>query len=179
MKIAQMKRRDKIIVVVAGCVLFMFLTEKFLFANIRSKIKDLRRQIKVEEANLKISFEIEKEKDKIRGEISNYKGYLAVADGLSQQEVMAKFLKEMEKTAKESGVSIVGLTPQNQVEQLGNYTKYIAEMRAEGSPAQIYDFLYRVQSSKLLIRVDKLSISSKDRQAQDLKMDIAISLAVI
>ncbi len=179
MKLPQLKRRDQIIASVIGIAVFIFLLERFVFSTLRLKIKELSQQIKAEEADLKSGIEIENDKDKIRSEYRSYQSYLKVAENASEQEVIAKFLKEIERMAQESGISIVNLSPQSQAESAAGYKKYNAELRAEGSPDKIYDFLYKIQNSALLIKLDKLNIAPKDPQAELLKLETTISLAVI
>ena len=60
-----------------------------------------------------------------------------------------------------------------------DHKKYIIDLRGEGSPENIYNFLYKVQASKLLIKLDKISIGIKDPQRQSLKIETTISLVVI
>lgn len=171
-------KREKILIyVIAGLVLF-FLIERFLFSGLRGKTKSASQQVKVEEARLKAGLDIQKRKDRILAECKEFKPYLEKVEGISGQEVFAKFLKEIEKIAQESGVSIVNLTPQNEVQEESDYKKYDAEFRAEGNVSQVLTFVNKIQNNTLLLKLDKISLSPKDEQANLIKIEATISLVV-
>lgn len=172
-------KRNKIIIYALSAIVILIIFRQFLFSGVLSKIKSLRQQIKLEEANLKAAVEIEQSKDKITQERSKYQNYLQPSDGSGEQEIIARFLKEVETMAQDSGISIVSFNPQNQALKEAEYRKYSAELRAEGSLNKIYNFLYKIQSSSLLIKLDKIIIAPKDPQAQLIKLDTTISIIVL
>lgn len=178
MMMPKFKKREKIIAVVLGGILFLFIAEKLFFSNIFSRIRKLKQQIKLEETNLNIGIQMQKKKDRIRNEYRAYESYLKVSEE-PEQEIIANFLKEIEKIAQEAGVSIANLSPQSQAEQFKEGKRYKADLRAEGPVEKILTFLYKVQNSSLLIKLDKLSITPKDPQAETLKLDTIVSLTVI
>lgn len=174
----KINKREKILIYFIAALISFFLIERFLFSGLRGKSKAASQQIKVEEARLKSGLDIQKRKDKILAECKELKPYLEKVDGMSDQEVFAKFLKEAEKIAQDAGVSIVNLAPQSEVKEDGDYKKYDAEFRAEGSLTQIFNFVYKIQNSTLLIKLDRLSLSPKDEQASVMKIEAIISLVV-
>jgi len=179
MKLSDFKKRDKIIAAAAGGAVFIFIIGNFVFSTARSRIQVLRRQIKLEEANLKSGIEIENRKAEIIEDLNRYKEALNAAQNISEQEVMAVFLKEIERIAQESHISIVALSPQGRDENVKERKKYNAELRAEGTQESIYLFLYNVQTSRLFIKLDKVSITMKGPQRQLLRIDAIISLTLI
>lgn len=97
---------------------------------------------------------------------------------MEQRQIIEELLKETERIAKDLGVSIISLSPQEPSEQPKEYKKYKADLRMEGSLEQIINFLYKVGNSKLLIKLDRLSFSPKDEQASLLKAETTVSIAV-
>ena len=174
----RINKKEKILIYVIAALVFFFLIEHFLFSGLRGKSKSVSGQIKVEEARLKAGLDIQKKKDKILAECKEFKPYLEKIEGISDQEIFAKFLKEVEKTAQDAGVSIVNLTPQNEVQDEAEYKKYNAEFRAEGNISQVITFVSKIQNNALLIKLDKISLSPKDEQANLIKIEATVSLVV-
>jgi len=174
----EFKRREKIIAAVIGGVICIFLFEKFFFSGVRGRAKNIHQKIRLEEANLKINVQLEKDKDKIIKECDAYKSYFQVEPDTPDRQVVGMFLKELEKMAQEAGLSIGSLNPQIESEMVENRKKYKAEMRAEANSEQLCNFLYKVQSSKLLMKINKLSVSPKDEEATALKLEMAIIMVL-
>jgi len=173
----ELTRSQKILSYVAGGIICVFFIEKFFFAGLRAKINTLNQQIKKEEVDLKIGIDIQKRKDSILKDYNNYKDYLS-GQNISDKEIFTGFLKEIEKLAQESGLSIINLTPQNEPQKIRDYTKYNADLKAEAPLEKFFDFLNRIQNDKLLVKLDKLSLSPKDEQASLLKIEATISITI-
>lgn len=178
MKLIKLKKREKYIVYIIGGILTIFLIERFFFSGLRSKIRNLKTQIKLQEVNLKTGITIRQQKDKILQERERFKSYLEIARSSSEREIVARFLKEIEKIAASSGISIISLSPQNEPEQHRTLKKYNADLRAEGSLQKIFDFLHKVQNSDLLIEIDKFSLATKTEEGDILKLETTISIVI-
>lgn len=174
----KINNREKILIYFIAALILFFLIERLLFSGLRGKSKAISQQIKVEEARLKSGLEIQKRKEKIEAECKELKPYLEKTEGISEQEIFAKFLKEVEKIAQDAGVSIVNLSPQGEIQEEADSKKYDAEFRAEGNLTQIFTFIYKIQTNTLLIKLDKMTLSPKDEQANITKIAATISLVV-
>ncbi len=174
----KINKREKILAYAIGGLIAIFLIEHFLFSGIRGKSKGVSQQIRIEESRLQAGLDIQKRKDKITAEYKELKPYLEKSEGISDREIFAKFLKEAERVAQEAGVSIVSLSPQNETLDEPEDVKYNADLRAEGSLAQVLGLMDKIQKSTLLIKLDKMSLSSKDEQAGTMKIEAVLSLVV-
>jgi len=179
MKSSDFKEKYKIMIAVAGGLVFIFIVGIFVFSTVHSKIEQLQLQIRREEANMRACTEIEHRKTEIVADFNKHKEALNAVQSISQQEVMAVFSKEIERIAQESHVSIVALTPQGQDDSVKEYKKYNAELRAEGNQENVYLFLYKVQTSPLFIKLNKISITTKDFQKKILRIETIVSMAVV
>jgi Tfp pilus assembly protein PilO len=173
----ELTRSQKILAYAAGGIICVFLIEKFFFAGLRDKINTLNQQIKKEEVDLRIGIDIQKRKDSVLKDYNNYKDYLS-RQNIPVKEIFTGFLKEIEKLAQESGLSIINLTPQNEPQKIKDYTKYNADLKAEAPLGKFFDFLNRIQNDKMLVKLDKLSLSPKDEQANLLKIEATISITI-
>ncbi|MDD5431531.1 MAG: type 4a pilus biogenesis protein PilO [Candidatus Omnitrophica bacterium] len=170
------KKREKIIFGFVVCLLAFFFIDKIVLSGFRTKIAELNKKIKLEEAIAKKGISIQKNKDKIAQEYQTYSKYLTFET--QERDIVAKLLREIEKITQESGISVLNLAPQDKFEQNPEYNKCSADLRLEGNTEQLLGFLNRIQNSNLLIKLDKLSISSRDEQATTLRIDITVSLII-
>jgi len=172
----KIKKRERIILICIGAVLFAFIVERLVISGMISKMKATNMQIRVQEEQLKQALGIEKDKARISEEYKKYSPYL-LAD-TQDREIVAKFLKEIENITQSSGVLVVNLTPENQPEQTQGYKKFRADLKAEANAEQLFNFLFKIQDCGLLVRLDKLSISPKNEDASSLRIETTISIAV-
>jgi len=153
----------------------IFLAERFFTTGIKEKAKKASLETRVAEEKLKQGLNIEKDKDLIQSEYKTYEPYLKQEP--QDTDVVAKFLKEIENITQSSGVLVLNLTPENMPEKEEGYKKFRADLKAEASLDQLFAFLYRIQDSKLLIKLDKVSIAPKDESASTFRIDTTISIA--
>jgi len=173
----QMTGRQKILIYITCGIVGVFLMERFFFTSLRSKAKELNRQIKAEEANLKIGLEIQKRKERATKDYQDYRSFLSATEK-SEKELFTGFLREIENLAQKSGLSILNLTPKNEPQNLKDYKKYTAELRAEASLENFIKFLEDLQNNSLLIKLDKLALTPKDEQGNILKLDATVSISI-
>jgi len=171
-----MQTKQKAIIISIIGVVFILLIGKFFLSTLGDKLKDLHQQIEVEEKALRHNLEAREKKDVILQEFESYQDY--VMKYTYDRRIIAEFLKEVEKLAHLSGVSIINLTPQEEREQQETYKKYTAELRAEAYLEEIINFFYKIQKSNLLIKLDRFSLAPKDKEASTLSLETTISIAV-
>lgn len=172
----EIKKREKIILFVALGVIFIFLLEKTVFSGFRKKMKELTKKISIQELAVRKGLNIQKSKDMIAQEYKEYSKFL-IKD-TNDRDIIAGFLKEIEKITQESGLSVVNLAPEEKLVQAKEYKEYKANLRLEGSMEKLLSFLNKVQNSSLLIKLGKLNFISKDEQASVLRIDVTVSLIV-
>jgi Tfp pilus assembly protein PilO len=110
-------------------------------------------------------------KESIEKEYDRYKDYIQKAGG-SEEEV-AGVLKEIENTASGCGVKITSIKPKG-VKQLKGYKKIDIELIAEAKLNQFLKFIYEVEGSKKLLKVERLVLSLKGSQSDLLKGTLII-----
>jgi hypothetical protein len=172
--------RAKLLAYVTAALVFVFIFEKLFFAPLRVRIKTVDKQIKLKELELKTGVAIQNKKESIMEDYKKYKSYLQDRESKpSDADLVAKFLKELENIAQRTHVSIVNLTPDDQIRTLDGNKIFYADARIEVTLDQFYSFLSEIQSSKLLIKIDKMAVSTKDENASALRMDATISMTAI
>ncbi len=169
-------KTKKVWVLIAGNVIFVFIFIRMILNPLGDKIRKTGEEIAAAESRVKEYREIQARKDRIIEEYKKHKAYLR-QPYYSKQEASGDLLKELEKIAHDSGLSIISLSPSGMTEESG-VGLYNADFRGEGAIDEILIFLDEVQRNKLLIKIDKLSLSLKDKSAEELKLEVKISMLV-
>ena len=170
--------RTRMLVYLTAGVILIFLFVNFFFPALGLKIKNIDKQIKLKEVELKSAINIQNKKEDIAADYKAYNGYLA-ENKISEADMLAGFLKEVESIAQRTKVSIVNFTPGDQSREIGGNKVFYADARLEATPDQFYSFLNAIHASRLLIKVDKLVITAKDENASALRVDATISMTVL
>ncbi len=179
MDLTHLNKRDRILIFAALGVFFVFIVQRFLFSAMSTKARSLQQQIRLEEADLRAALEMEGKKDLIMDERLKYKDYLFSDKNASEDEEIAAFLKDVETMVNTSGLSMVSLTPQSHEAKGGEYKQYDAQLRVEGSLEEIYNFIYKVQNTRLLIALDNVTVTPKDPESNLLKLEATVSLTLL
>jgi len=159
----KLNKREFFLTYLVVISIFILLGDKFFILPFRKKHRDFFQKIKETEVELKTALLMKEKKDNILSEYATYKDFLAKKD--SPQEIMAEFLKEIEKITKESNISVISLNPR---EEKNNYKiKLKGEAKIEG----ILSFFYKIQKSRFLIKVESFSLTLKDEKSKTLILD--------
>jgi len=174
----QFKRREKIIAAAVGAAIALFLFQKVFLSHLIERSRGIHNRIRLEEATLASNIDLQKKKDKILSDMEAFKKYFQADKNAPDREVVGMFVKELEKIAQESSLSVANLNPQIEPEESANRKTYKADMRVEANFEQLCSFLYKVENSKLMIKVNKLTLSPKDEQASALKVEMSIVMVM-
>jgi len=172
------KGKKKIFIIAGFAITIFVLMTRFVFVELITRSSRLGREIKLAEANLKKGILLQKKKDIITSDIKKYQSYLLGERTADEQDIVEALLKEVERLAKESGVSIINLSPQEKSEKVDDVTKYKADLRVESKLSQLYNLIYKIQQDSLLIGLDRITITPKDEDANTIKAECTISLDV-
>lgn len=173
----QAKGNKKIILYAAiGGIIILFLAN-FVFAVLGGRLKQFNKRIKLAEVKLTQILQIQKAKGVVEQESEMYQSYLAI-EKWDERRVVEELLKETERIAKDSRVSVINLSPQQTPEMTPECKKYKADLRIDANLEQIYNFLRGIEMSRLLIRVERLTASSKSEDGDILKSEMTISIAI-
>jgi len=110
-------------------------------------------------------------KDAIEKEYNKYKEYIQKSGGAEDEA--AAILKEIETTASNCQVAITSIKPKG-TKQLKNYRKFTVEVVSEAKLDQFLKFIYELEGSKKLLKVERLVLSLKSSQSDILKGTLII-----
>ena len=170
------KTRQRLLWIATISLAVVFLGDRVLLSGMRAKSQALKRAITDEEVTLRSGVGIQKRRGLIETEQKKYAGYFLPVS--PDRELIGKFLKETERIAQEAGVSIIDLTPDYQPSKGLEYKLYKAQFKAEATVEQFLNLLYKLQTSRLLIKLERFSMTPKDERADAVRLETTISMAV-
>ena len=173
----QVKGGKKILLYVISASFGILFLANFIFAILGSRLKQFNQRIKLAEVKLTQILQIQKARGMVEEESKTYQSFLAV-DSWDERHVVEELLKETERIAKDSRVSVINLSPQQTPETGQGCKKYKADLRIDATLEQIYGFLRGVEMSSLLIKVEKFSVASKNEEGDILKSEMTIAIAI-
>lgn len=92
----------------------------------------------------------------------------------SGEETTAIILSEIESLGRKSNLNLLDLKPQ-ETKDRGFYKEYSVEMEAEGEMESLMDFVYQLNASAQLLRVEKLRLNLKDKQSKVVTTSLLIT----
>ncbi len=96
----------------------------------------------------------------------------------SDEEEMAKFLSNIEGFARKSTVYLVSIKPRP-IMKIDFYKKYTADLESEANMEALIDFVYQIESSNNLFKVEKLQLVPKSAGASIVKGQMVVTKILI
>jgi len=116
-------------------------------------------------------------RDKVIKEAGAFKEYFT-KDVKSEEEVIADLLKKVELLATQSGVQLSKISPAGQDYQ-DEYLKYLVSVDCTGPLEKLTDFIYMVNNSKDLVKVEKMTLGANAKSADTVQASLVISRMII
>lgn len=178
MKPLHFGKKERIIAAICVVVLGAFILDKFFISDFNRRFIKLKNQMRLAEVELKERLAVQQVKEEIIADYEYCKPYFEVFKD-EEIDIKATLLHEIENLVKDTGGSIVNLSPYNVTEKDGDYDKYKIDLRLEATVEQLFAFLNKMQESKLLLKFEKWSVNKKDEESSDLRIDGIVSVTVV
>lgn len=169
-------KKKQWLVVLCAAVLVIALMDQLVFSSLRRRTADFNEKIKQEERLLQQWRTLETNKAQIASDYDVFSAYYFSPE--SDKEALTRFMREVERITKESGVSVISLAPRQEKAREENCIKYLLDLQLEVTMPQLLDFLNKINTCKQMIMVDSYSISPKSEDARLLKFDAVVSFLV-
>lgn len=165
-------RERKILYVVFG-LLILILIYHGVWIPLQNKFAELDREIFAMQMKLRKAHAFLSQKTAVMQEAQNHSN-LQQMDAGSDEEEIAKLLNFIEQQARGAGISISDLKPQPP--QSDKITKRLSvELNAESSLEQLVGFIYQLEHSQQLLKVQQISTTNKDEKSTTLKSFMIIT----
>lgn len=174
--LAHLSKRDKMRFYLAGAFVLAALFDRLIVAPITSKMQSLDKQIAEKAAAIKVDLRILGEKERIELESTKYKSFFT-KEGSAEEE-MSSLMKEVETLANKSAVYLLDMKP-GTVKQSATAKEYTVTLNCEGELKRLIEFMYAIETSKKLLKTEKMQISVKSRESDTLKCSLLISKIIL
>lgn len=172
MLLSKFSKREKILLVATILIVSTTVSYVFIIEPIIGAFTKLNRQIETGTLKLERSQKLLKKKGVIEAE---YKKYASLVKPLaSDEEEIASMLKAIEAIARKNNIHITNIRPQP-VAKKPFYKEFIFEFVAEADIARLIKFIYDLQVSGNLLRVNKLTLSATSKKQKGLKAIMEIT----
>jgi Tfp pilus assembly protein PilO len=169
------KRERMVFYVAASFVLVMFL-DRLIISPIYQNLRSLDKEVSERQATLAQDMRIVAQKERILAEANKYSSFVNVPK--SDEEVVTVLLKEIEGVAAQSAIYLVDMKPGG-VKTEGANKKYIVNVSCEGRMEQIADFMYKIENSSKLLKVERYQIAPKAKESTSAACSMSISEIVM
>ncbi|NTV28818.1 MAG: type 4a pilus biogenesis protein PilO [Candidatus Omnitrophica bacterium] len=116
-------------------------------------------------------------REQVIKEAGAFKDYFT-KDVRAEEEVIADLLKKVELLATQAGVQMSKISPAGQDVQ-NDYIKYLVSVDCSGALESLTNFMYAINNSQDLTRVEKMNIGSNAKSADTVQASFTISKMII
>lgn len=152
----KLSKKEKIGLSLAFAFLAVAFLDRLLISPIRTKFNALNGQIRVSEKQLGSDMRNINQKKFISEEYEQYLPYVRRSG--SDEEEVAKILGEIESLARKSSVYLVDMKPRKP-RDVEFYKEYTVEIEAEGYMESLMGFIYQLNTSSQLLRIETLRLN--------------------
>lgn len=172
----KLSRKEKIGLSAAFVFLALAFLDRLLISPVRTKFNALNQQIRISEKQLGGDMRNINQKKFIGEEYEQYLPYIRRSG--SDEEEVAKILGEIEALARKSSVYLVDMKPRKPRE-VEFYKEYTVEIEAEGYMESLMSFIYQLNTSSQLLRVETLRLNLTKGDSNVLSASMLITKVLI
>ncbi|MBF0386497.1 MAG: hypothetical protein HQL20_01415 [Candidatus Omnitrophica bacterium] len=162
---------------VALIFVLLALFDRLLIGPSLSRLNEINEKIVKEEGVIKSNLRFLTYQDRIVKEAAAFKDYYS-RDVRAEEEIIGEFLKKIELMATQSQVELSKISPAGQDYQK-DYIKYLVTLDCAGKLEDITYFIYAVNNSKDLLKIEKMNILNNAKDAGKVQAALTISRMII
>ncbi len=171
----RLSKREKIILYGAAFFVSLTIMDRLIVFPIFDRLVSLDKEIKEKEASVKKNLRILSHKERILADSKRYGSY--VKDFTSEEEEATAILKEIETLASKTAIYLIDLKPAGLVESEMS-KRYSVNLNCEAEMQGLVDFMYKLETSKMLLTVDRFQITPKSKESSVARCRMTISKIV-
>jgi hypothetical protein len=175
--ISGLSANEKKVLAFASLVVLVALFDRLLVAPSMNRLHDIDDSIAKEERVVEQNMRFLTHEDRIVKEAAMFRDYYA-KNVRSEEEIIADFLKKVEFLATQAQVTLAKVSPDGQDVQK-NYLKYFVTLDCSGKLENIANFIYNVNNSPELLKVEKMNLLANAREAEKIQATITISKMIM
>ncbi len=173
---SKLSKREKYILYISIIIVASVFIDRVMISPVMRVLNNLSEEISVHEKKLERSMRIWNEGDSIRSEYE--RNMLSLKKILSDEEEIAGLSSEIEKLGRKTAVLIKNIKPLP-IEEGTLYTQYKINIEAEAEMPFLMDFIYQLEKSPQLLKVNRFSLTPKNKQSAALKVNLLVTKVLI
>ncbi|MFA5099661.1 MAG: type 4a pilus biogenesis protein PilO [Candidatus Omnitrophota bacterium] len=174
--LSKMSKREKMVLYGAIAFVAVAFMDRAIVGPIISRTRALDKDITDKKAAISRDLKILAQKESIELRKAEYKAFSVLET--TPEEDTSSLLKEVETLASKSKVYLADMKPQDS-KQEQEFKKYQVNVNCEATFDKFIEFLYNIENSKKVLKIEKFSISLKSRQDPTLKCALTVSKVVL
>ena len=175
--ISGLSATEKKVLTVAMIFVLLAFFDRLLIGPSLSRLKDIDESIVKEEAGIKQNMRFLTYRDRIVKEAATFKDFYS-RDVRAEEEVIGEFLKKIELMATQSKVELSKISPLGQ-DYKKDFIKYFVTLDCSGKFEDITNFIYAVNNSRDLLKVEKMNIVGNSRELDKVQAGLTISRMIM
>ncbi len=168
-----LKKREMLLAYVIVGFLGAWGLARTIFVPFHERLATLERTLVLEGARFKKGASLREHGDTITSEYAQYESYFSLR-GISDEEAVAAFLKEIEKLSRLTELTIIDMKPQKNVEADKFSKQFQIVVKAESGMGGLVRFLYALHASPLLFSVEKMTVLPKSDDSSLLSVTLTV-----
>ena len=173
---SKLSKRERLIFYGALLVVFIGALDRLFYRPMANLFDELEQEIVLQENQLRKNMRYLAAREVIHKRYSAYAAY-SVTNGADEEEV-ASLLNEVEGQARKAGLSLLNIKPKPATTTEAS-KQYPVEVEVETQMKELINFIYGLQSSKYILRVQKLRMVPKGKSKAEVKGSLLINRTVI
>jgi hypothetical protein len=173
---SKMSKREKMVLYGAAAFVAIAFLDRAIIGPIVSRTRTLDQAIIDKKAGIERDTKILSQKDSIEMRKAEYRAYSVLAT--TPEQDTSSLLKEVDALALKSSVNVADMKPQEpKTEQ--DFKRYQVNVNCEAPFDKLIEFLYNIENSKKVLKIEKFTLSLKSKQDVTLKCMLTVSKVVL
>ena len=168
---------ERKVLAIAGLFVLFALFDRLLIGPSLGRMKELDESIAKEQDVIRQNMRFLGYRERIVKEAATFKDFYT-KDARSEEEITADFLKKLELMGTQSSVELSKISPAAP-EYQKDYVKYFVTMDCVGKLENITAFVYAINNSKELVKVEKMTLGGNTRNAESVQASLTVSKMIV
>jgi hypothetical protein len=173
-----LRKREKILGIIIGWLLLLFFFNSLILSPLGEKMESAKNSITKSQMMIRKYTDIKRNKEEISNGRRQVERFMSLSG--NDEEKMSAILSKIEQEARSAGLSIQDMSPVNSPSSKSGTALFHVQLRAEAEFTKIFSFLYGIENTDILFKIEKINLSPKADNSDIIKMDaniLAISLS--
>ncbi len=171
----KLSKKETIGLTIAFVILAVAFLDRLMIGPIRARFRAINQQIKISEKQLGSDIRNLRQKNIISEEYEKFFPFIHRSGSGSDEEEVAKILGEIESLARKSSVYLVDMKPRSKPQAMELHKQYTVEIEVEGQMEPLVNFIYQLNTSSQLLRIEMLRMNPTKNDTKTLTASMLIT----